>query len=45
MFRITFASSFKSEYLEHQLYCNKSMQYGNLSYPYQAKCALRELDF
>jgi len=44
MFRFTFTSSMKSEYLEHQLYCSLK-QYGNLSCPYQAKCALPELEF
>ena len=44
MFRFTFTSSMKSEYLEHQLYCTPA-QYGPLSCPYQAKCALPELEF
>ena len=35
----------KSEYLEHQLYCGLFTQYGHLSCPYQAKCALPELEF
>lgn len=45
MFRFTFTSSMKSEYLEHQLYCGLFTQYGNLSCPYQAKCALPEPEF
>ena len=44
MFRFTFTSSQKSEYLERQLYCKLFAQYGNLSCPYQAKCALPELE-
>ena len=44
MFQFTLTSFLKSESLEHQLYCNMFTQYGNLSYPYQAKCALLEVD-
>ena len=45
MFRFTLKSSTKSEYPEHQLYCGMVKQYGYLSCPYQAKCALPELEF
>ena len=44
MFRFAFTSSSKSEYPEHPLYCAPA-QYGPLSCPYQAKCALPELAF